>query len=459
MNRIILEIIEKRLKNIDKDFYEIVGGQKDFSEFSSKLEVSLKNIGSDICKLFLEELNNAVKNDPKRKKNWIVERKSDKNTLTTVFGDVEYERTYYISKNKENVEYKYLSDALVGITPHQRTDLLVEARLIEQATEISYKKSGKPYELSKQTVMQSIKRIDEIKTKVSKEEKRTVEYLYIEADEDHVANQDGPVLMPKIVYVHEAYNNVIGEVRKKSLKNVNYISGMYKTDDIWNEVNKYITERYDTDKIKKIYISGDGAGWIKAGVEYIEKSQFVLDKYHLNKSIMQATGHLPEQRFKIWDSINKGNKKLVKEYLEEAITCVDSTNRAEQVINCKTYILNNWSAIKIKITDKENIVGCSAEGHVSHVLSARLSSRPLGWCKDGVDKMARLRAFKFNGGNVYELLLNNIKNERTKLSKEYLRQIKKAMNININGNQVTPTAVQIGKRTGLYGALKNICYA
>ncbi len=53
--------------------------------------------------------------------------------------------------------------------------------------------------------------------------------------------------------------------------------------------------------------------------------------------------------------------------------------------------------------------GCSAEGHVSHILSSRLSSRPLGWCETGVDQMARLRAFTANGGNVYELLLDRKK--------------------------------------------------
>ncbi len=54
-------------------------------------------------------------------------------------------------------------------------------------------------------------------------------------------------------------------------------------------------------------------------------------------------------------------------------------------------------------------MGCSAEGHVSHILSSRLSSRPLGWCETGVDQMARLRAFTANGGNVYELLLDRKK--------------------------------------------------
>ena len=46
----------------------------------------------------------------------------------------------------------------------------------------------------------------------------------------------------------------------------------------------------------------------------------------------------------------------------------------------------------------KEIDGCSAESHVSHVLSDRLSSRPKGWSKRGADRMSRLRCFEQNNG-------------------------------------------------------------
>ena len=42
--------------------------------------------------------------------------------------------------------------------------------------------------------------------------------------------------------------------------------------------------------------------------------------------------------------------------------------------------------------------GCSAEGHVSHVLSERLSSRPMGWSQTGADRMSKLRCYERNHG-------------------------------------------------------------
>lgn len=46
----------------------------------------------------------------------------------------------------------------------------------------------------------------------------------------------------------------------------------------------------------------------------------------------------------------------------------------------------------------KEIDGCSAESHVSHVLSDRLSSRPKDWSKRGADRMSRLRCFEQNNG-------------------------------------------------------------
>lgn len=42
--------------------------------------------------------------------------------------------------------------------------------------------------------------------------------------------------------------------------------------------------------------------------------------------------------------------------------------------------------------------GCSAEGHVSHVLSDRMSSRPMGWSQTGADRMSKLRGYEKNHG-------------------------------------------------------------
>lgn len=56
---------------------------------------------------------------------------------------------------------------------------------------------------------------------------------------------------------------------------------------MWEEVADELERRYDLSNTK-IYLHGDGAPWIKEGLEYIPNCQFVLDRYHKNKAIKQA---------------------------------------------------------------------------------------------------------------------------------------------------------------------------
>lgn len=50
------------------------------------------------------------------------------------------------------------------------------------------------------------------------------------------------------------------------------------------------------------------------------------------------------------------------------------------------------------------VCGCSAEGHVSHVLSSRMSTPALGWSRLGASKMARLREWSYNKESMLELV-------------------------------------------------------
>ncbi|HJB30176.1 MAG TPA: UPF0236 family protein [Candidatus Blautia faecavium] len=73
----------------------------------------------------------------------------------------------------------------------------------------------------------------------------------------------------------------------------------------------------------------------------------------------------------------------------------------EQIMqSCGTRCMHIWTAAKIRSTNRKAVKGCRAEGHVNHVLSARMSSRPMGWSRTGVDKMAHLQAYYWNGGDM-----------------------------------------------------------
>ena len=56
------------------------------------------------------------------------------------------------------------------------------------------------------------------------------------------------------------------------------------------------------------------------------------------------------------------------------------------------YLLTNFDAIVISKVDNASLNGGCTEPHVSHVLSARLSSRPMGWSKDTLRRFVPILA-------------------------------------------------------------------
>ena len=160
--------------------------------------------------------------------------------------------------------------------------------------------------------------------------------------------------------------------------------------------------------LERIYINGDGAGWIKSGADIHAKAIFVLDKFHLHKYILAATSHLMDSkedaRIEIWQGIKRKSKKSVKSTFEHILYLTESESKQAAVEKAQTYILSNWLAIMNGIKNETDNLHCSAEGHVSHIYADRMSSRPLGWSRIGADKMSRLRVYQFNGGDMLELV-------------------------------------------------------
>jgi hypothetical protein len=91
---------------------------------------------------------------------------------------------------------------------------------------------------------------------------------------------------------------------------------------------------------------------------------------------------------------------MTAEVFDRVLELTENGTKKEAVREAKRYILNNWDGIEIKEEKADEIVGCSAEGHVSHVFSERLSSRPKGWSKIGVDKWLSLGYTRGTAGRI-----------------------------------------------------------
>lgn len=159
-------------------------------------------------------------------------------------------------------------------------------------------------------------------------------------------------------------------------------------------MQEYIDTNYESRYLNAVYISGDGGAWIKAGAQSIEKGVLVLDKFHMMKYINKAANQMldeaGEAKGRLWKALYKGKKKKFVKTIKAIRKCAPN----EKTVNdCEEYLLNNWDSAVRRMQDK-NVYGCSAEGHVSHMYSDRMSSRPMGWSEEGADAMCQLRQCK-----------------------------------------------------------------
>ena len=399
----------KRFQRILEAIYHHLGGEMDFLTFQETLGKDLNQLGKDILADVLEAKDQYIWEHKEERKDWEVVRRDDPKEIVTLFGQMRYKRTYY--RNHKTKQYAYLVDNYTGYKSKQRIDPLVKGEALDKAIELSYRKSGEEILPNNEEIVISPEAVKEIIHDLKKEKfftnednnpeamkdnkKKKCQFLFIEADEDHVPAQRGGKRrhLAKLVYIHEGKEEV-GKGRMK-LKHPYYFAGLYpNSEDLWFEVLDYLDEYYDLEAIERIFISGDGASWIKKGLEIIPESLFVLDRFHLEKYLQEGLSRYPSTYFEVRSAIERGDKEKVKILLKNVQKATPEEKEVKKLQVLKRYLMNNWEGIIIYQEYSHLSLGGSAEGHVSHILSARLSSRPRGWSKKGVDHMSYLRAMK-----------------------------------------------------------------
>lgn len=404
------------VKNLEKVMVDYSSDMTKIAEMVQGVQKSVLELGRSIITEELESYDEILRERRQLRPDWQIVRR-DETTLLTSLGSITYRKTLF--KNKITGQREYLLDRVMGLEKHVRMTEDAEAALLKEAVQTSYKKGGEHAAItqemvSKETVMNKIHTLRFPEAEPM--EKKQVRYLYVDADEDHVSLQylekKGDIrkprtntVMPKLVYVYEGISSERG---RNELLHKRYFGGVCGAEELWKEVRRYIESAYDMETLEKIYINGDGAAWIKGGAEVLDKAVVILDRFHMNKYITAATSHLldsaEDARRELYQALNGKKKGRVERIFKRIGETADSGVKRQRVEQAERYILGNWDGIMERIKAQNKEVKCSAEGHISHVFAERMSSRPLGWSRKGADKMARLRVYEKNGGDMLELV-------------------------------------------------------
>ncbi len=428
----IIQFIENDIKEIEKNVRSLLDGEKDAADLSNDVHERVLKLGCRLISEIYEQIDEEIFKSLVRKNKYYVEQKDMPRSLVDVMGTISFKRRGYVPK--QGGEYIYLLDLIMGFDDNQKVTMAAAAKILEEAVESSYAKAGKKVNLTDQVSKETVKDIVHglVVDFPIKElpEKKKLKNLHIVADEDHVAAQfwdkKGDLkissagnkintIIDKIIVLFE---DVVDDAPEDS-KNHRYrlvgkhtFCGVYKGSEnnykFWQEVQDYISANYDLDVLERIYVAGDGASWIRTGAEVLLNGRFVLDKFHMMKYLNQSVCHLgneDEMKEYMWECINEADKDGLKEAFRAILEVTDKdSNKYEEVKESRDYFMNNWDGIEIRSTESGGVWKCCAEGQVSHVLSDRLSSRPMGWSVLGCDNISKLRAFTRNNGKIIDLL-------------------------------------------------------
>ena len=392
ITQITANVVEEILKSIEKN------GISDIGKTAESLLSVLKGGALELLSAVIEETDSAVLNAKKERKldGITVKQRNVPRTVVTSLGELNYKRTYF---KFADGSMAYLTDQLIGIEPFERVTKELCAELVQNTAAMSMQKAamvtGAP--VSRQTVNKKVLSMHDVVTEVSRV-KNTPSELHIFADEDHVHLRPRRSAIVPLVTVTEGID-VSNTKRHKTISPVHFQGYGMDNHTFVDNVVAAIYEKYDMEKVERVYIHADGGSWMKTLGTLMPNAVFVMDGFHLEKylkKLFRLNGAAPYSGV-VRKSIRENNFEAFAGYISSISEKQDEKGQ-KNLYKLVNHFQNNWDCIVERMNGTH--CGSCTEPLISHTLSERLSRNPLAWSKEGLGKMAMLRIFKENGGKV-----------------------------------------------------------
>lgn len=380
-------------------------------------------------KTFLEQLDNSYTNSPERKRKYDIKDYCSR-TILTIFGEITFKRHFFKSKLDGSC-FCYV-DRQLGLKKYQYFDPYIRSLIVEKAAQDSISAACREINelignrvylnpkfklLSRQSARNII--LDALLAEEADISIDTPEEIYIMADEKWIATQrkeDGSKhkknshnkkVMVKSIVVFDGY----AKNKRRNLLNKKVFAS--KDENIINQSLDYINKVYDVSKIKRVFIMGDGASWIKVLPQYYKfesntEIYFGLDKFHFKQALHHLAMNKTYENYLLNYIINDN-----KNAFNQLVNFIKQNNpKREDMINQKRdYILSHWKDIQRLYEYK---MSCPMESQISHNIASITTSRPKGYSHKMLNKILNLRLKYLNGQNIKQLYLINFNSNEIK---------------------------------------------
>lgn len=390
-----------------------------------------------IIKNTFEEIDRNYKKTKERFKDYVVQKSNVSRTVTTIFGELTFERTYY--KSRLTNECHFLLDEMLGLPKYDKYDPIVKAYAIENYTKTNQSLSGKItgnqittisniynnnviHAIPRQSIHNWINKWNV--PEVEYEQRETPKTLYIMVDEKYIGCQDKEEDIMVKSYV--TFEDVI-PVSKNRNELKNRLVYNVQSKHPWESFSEFLYSIYDPKNIENIYILSDAGNWITANISELKVEPQIaikrlLCEFHYKQAVNRITT-VEEERKEILKAFKEKNKK---EFLELIDTYIQKYEYKKDTIEKqKTYIENNYTAIKDML---EFNIGSSMESHISHIIANPFASRPKGFSSIKINKYLKINDYVNNKINIFKLYLsscNDVEDKKNDDNNKVTNNIKK----------------------------------
>lgn len=344
-------------------------------------------------------------------------------TIVTKFGNLKVRRRMYRDKSGRG---RFLLDEALGLIKGSQATASLQSTVLKLAATIPFRQAAAVLEgtsggvLSHQMIhriLQSAGAALDAREKIAtnsliqngelpQSQNRQVSRLFVEGDGTFInlQRQNKRKAEVKLVTTHEGWERV-GK-GKYRLKNKTVLAGLDCADTTWDRFTAQLLKTYRPEVLSRLVIGGDGASWIKAGASTFAGSFYQLDRFHLRRAMLRATGNMTSAG-KAFSLAAAGNTKGAIAILDALAT--RSPKKEPELKKAANYLRSNASGLvdyrsRIPNPNKEMRGLGAIESNIDKVLANRMKKRGMAWGYSGAHHMAKVIQMLTNGESaIYRL--------------------------------------------------------
>jgi hypothetical protein len=233
--------------------------------------------------------------------------------------------------------------------------------------------------------------------------KKKVPLLLVEADGLVLPLQRDPRKKRaeiKLAFSYEGWEKA-GRGNRFVLQGKTATAGFRSGDSLWQDLVCRLDRRYDLPATRCYVLGGDGASWIRQGLEYLTPGLYQLDRFHLKRAIGRV---LPfsGSAHSLYQAALTGNLPEVNRQIAEAQRRFPGKRDELEKLRC--YLRENADGLTdyrprlpaaLRRPDLRGLGG--AEGNIAQLLAHRFTGRGMSWSVNGADRLASLIMLGTNG--------------------------------------------------------------